>query len=369
MKILKIKNNDKNTKEKEELLCHEKIINNWENEFKSILKNKEKVTLELFPIDKKWFEEYKRKVLSNNIPIYTRIENYKKISPLDKLNILQDLKSINPSSDFILLNKNSLDSFHPSIINKKINIKLVCQFLNGKMVTKIGNLSYYFYNIDENNLIKEGILLFDKINENQINDVILNFLNRHINLFINSYFAHISTSNDKFIIYHRNEFDFLIKKQQYTDSNNNSDMKLKSFQKNNIYIMQQIPSKTEKSNQQLCLKSPKRNHKFKNDSNNNLIPKANNIKNITENNETFKNNNLDKIIDSIIEFYYSNEQLKNIINSQEANGFKMINKYWLKAFKREYLFNEIKSILSMENNSLIYKKIISDFLISPFNFI
>jgi hypothetical protein len=146
-------------------------------------------------------------------------------------------------------------------------------------------------------------------------------------------------------------------------------MKLKSFQKNNIYIMQQIPSKTEKSNQQLCLKSPKRNHKFKNDSNNNLIPKANNIKNITENNETFKNNNLDIIIDSIIEFYYSNEQLKNIINSQEANGFKMINKYWLKAFKREYLFNEIKSILSMEKNSLIYKKIISDFLISPFNFI
>ena len=44
------------------------------------------MTLELFPIDKKWFEEYKRKVLSNNIPIYTRIENYKKISPLDKLN-------------------------------------------------------------------------------------------------------------------------------------------------------------------------------------------------------------------------------------------------------------------------------------------
>ena len=94
-----------------------------------------------------------------------------------------------------------------------------------------------------------------------------------------------------------------------------------------------------------------------------IIPKTNNIKNITENNETFKNNNLDNIIDSIIEFYYSNEQLKNIINSQEANGFKMINKYWLKAFKREYLFNEIKSILSMEKNSLIYKKIISDFLI------
>ena len=95
MKILKIKNNDKNTKEKEELLFHEKIINYWENEFKSILKNKEKVTLELFPIDKKWFEEYKRKVLSNNIPIYTRIENYKKISPLDNiLIILLDLNSI-----------------------------------------------------------------------------------------------------------------------------------------------------------------------------------------------------------------------------------------------------------------------------------
>jgi len=87
MKIAKIKNsnNTRNTKEKEEILYHEKIINYWENEFKSILKNKEKVTLELFPIDKKWFEEYKRKVLSNNIPIYTRIENYKKISPLDNI--------------------------------------------------------------------------------------------------------------------------------------------------------------------------------------------------------------------------------------------------------------------------------------------
>ena len=95
-----------------------------------------------------------------------------------------------------------------------------------------------------------------------------------------------------------------------------------------------------------------------------IISKTNNnIKNISENNATFKNNNLDNIIDSIIEFYYSNEQLKTIIKSKEANRFKMINKYWLKAFKREYLFNEIKSILSMENNSLIYKKIISDFLI------
>ena len=106
--------------------------------------------MDLYPIDKNWFEEYKRQVLSNNIPIYTRIENYKQISPLDNSNILQDLQSINPSSDFILLNKNSLDSFHPSIINKKINIKLVCQFLNGKMITKIGNVLYYFYNMDEN---------------------------------------------------------------------------------------------------------------------------------------------------------------------------------------------------------------------------
>ena len=184
-------------------------------------------------------------------------------------------------------------------------------------------------------------------------------------IFINSYFEHISSSNKKFIIYHRNEFDFLIKKQQNTDSNNNSNIKLKSFPKNNIYIKQQIPTETEKSSQQLSLKSPKRNFKFKNDSNNNLFSKTNNIKNISENNATFKNNNLDNIIDSIIEFYYSSERLKNIIKDKEINKpFKMINKYWLKAFKREYLFNEIKSILSMENNSLIYKKIISDFLIN-----
>ena len=78
------------------------------------------------------------------------------------------------------------------------------------MITKIGNLLYYFYNMDENNLINEGILMFDQINENHINDVILNFLNRNINLFINSYFEHISSSNEKFIIYHRNEFDFII---------------------------------------------------------------------------------------------------------------------------------------------------------------
>ena len=118
MKITKIQSNNitKNTKEKEEILYHEKIINYWENEFRSILKNKEKMTLELFPIDKNWFEKYKRQILSSNIPIYTRIENFKNISPLDNSNILQDLQSINPSSDFILLNKHSLE--FSSVCNK-----------------------------------------------------------------------------------------------------------------------------------------------------------------------------------------------------------------------------------------------------------
>ena len=37
----------------------------------------------------------------------------------------------------------------------------------------------------ENDLIERGILIFSKINENQISDVIFNFLNRNINLFIN----------------------------------------------------------------------------------------------------------------------------------------------------------------------------------------
>ena len=57
--------------------------------------------------------------------------------------------------------------------------------MNGKMITKIGNLLYYFYYMVENDLIERGILIFSKINENQISDVIFNFLNRNINLFIN----------------------------------------------------------------------------------------------------------------------------------------------------------------------------------------
>ena len=122
MKISKNENDIKNTKERDEILYQEKIINYWDNEFWNILQNKEKITLDLFPIDKNWFEEYRRLVLSNNIPIYTRIENYQKISPLDNSNILHDIKSINPSSDFILLNKYSLDSFPPSLIRNEIII-------------------------------------------------------------------------------------------------------------------------------------------------------------------------------------------------------------------------------------------------------
>ena len=51
MKITKNENDIKNTKERDEILYQEKIINYWDNEFWNILKNKEKITLDLFPID------------------------------------------------------------------------------------------------------------------------------------------------------------------------------------------------------------------------------------------------------------------------------------------------------------------------------
>ena len=43
---------------------HKKIILQWEQELKIILKQNIKKTMELFPIDKKWFQNYKRALFS-----------------------------------------------------------------------------------------------------------------------------------------------------------------------------------------------------------------------------------------------------------------------------------------------------------------
>ena len=224
MKYMKNGSSVKNTSKRDEITTQQKIINHWENEFEDILKQKQKRTMELFPIDKNLFTEYKRLVLSDNLSLYERLNNYNSFPSLNNSNILYDMQSINPNSDFILLNKQSMDSFPPNLLsNKLFDVKLVCQFSDGKMITKIGYLLYYYYYLDEKNAIQEGILMFDKIIENHINEVIFNFLSRNIKLFINCYFSNEPSANNRFIVYHRNEFDFLIKKEEnqelYTNNN------------------------------------------------------------------------------------------------------------------------------------------------------
>ena len=55
----------------------------WEEEFLNNLKQNIQKDLELFPVEKFWFEEYKKSVISDGIPMHKRIENYNSFYPLD----------------------------------------------------------------------------------------------------------------------------------------------------------------------------------------------------------------------------------------------------------------------------------------------
>ena len=93
--------NMKNKTDQIKVVSHQLGILKWEEEFLNNLKQNIQKDLELFPVEKFWFEEYKKSVISDRIPMYKRIKNYNSFYPLDNSNILHDMKSINPNSDFI----------------------------------------------------------------------------------------------------------------------------------------------------------------------------------------------------------------------------------------------------------------------------
>ena len=334
----------------------------WEKEFEDTLRLKQKKDLELYPVDKLWFEEYKNSVLSDEIPMNKKIENYNSFKPLNNANILHDKNSINPNSNFIFLNKQNMDDFSPSVLSQKqFNITIIGRFYNGKMISRIGKNLYYCFFID-NDKINEGIFMFGNIDISSINPIINEFLNSNFEIFKNKYFHENDiSSNNHFYVYHRNEFDFLIKKNE----NNDNYYRASNLKKINI---------------------PKN---MKNKENNNVNNKQNfkqiipsKIKFIKTDNKSILNNELEKkyinplepnyisnLSKCIFEFYYSEQIVNDFINGKKKfrEPFKIINEKWLNKFKNIILYDQIKLKLSNENNSLKYKEIISDFINNNIN--
>ena len=308
----------------------------WEKEFEECLKFNLQKDLELFPVDKLWFTKYKNEVLLDCIPIEKKIENYHSFEPLNNSNILHDMKSINPESDFIFLNKDCMDSFSPSVMkNKQFNIKIIGRFLNGKMISRIGKDLYYLF-FTENNLIREGLLIFGNYDINLINQIINDFLHSDINIFKNKFFNANFSQNNKFIIYHRNEFDFLIK----TNKNGNmikSNLKIISIPKSNGNMKYGIE---------------------------NIKPRRN-IKLIKENGlNKYLTNEFLSLTPCIYEYFYSEKEINNFINDKSQNYkiFQIISKPFLDEFKKAIFYDKIKQLLSKEEKSTYFKKIISDFI-------
>ena len=380
MKIKKDKN------EEMKVISHQSIIQNWEKEFEAILKQKKEKNMELFPVDKEWFENYKNSVLSDNISIEQKLENYNRFLPFDNSNILHDKKSIKPDFNFIFLNKESMDSFsHYIMKKKKFNIKIIARFLNGKMVSKIGKGLYYVCYVDDKNDIKEGILMFGDLDILSINSLIYNFQRMDINIFLYNYFHEKPFSNEKFIIYHRNEFDLLIKNKDtnsFFKKNNlkkiNMPKNIKSFS-NGIYnstknIHHLSPNK----------KNMKDNNLYSNISfkPNGALNESNSSKGINKNyklNSPNLYNNpklrkfylgenqinsriLSNLVDCIYEYYYNEEMLKQFINNRgQFKILQMINKNWLENFKDKIHYNKIKKLLKGKESGE-FKKLIIDFI-------
>ena len=363
--------NNKKIKETKEdqikVISQQLIILKWEQEFEKLLEEKQEKVMELFPVDKIWFEKYKTEVLTDGIPIEQKIENYKSFSPLDNSNILYNQNSINPNSNFVFLNKESIDSFSPTLMkNIQFNIKIIARFLNGKMICKIGKQIYYFFYIDydNNKEIKEGILMFGNYDTNTINPIINTFLSNEVNVFINNYFPNQPSSNGKFIIFHRNEFDLLLKNEQNITLNKKNVLKKISISNNKVNMKKDLSNELDNSKYKLKQSSPKRRKFMKNTDNSisNYNYKENGMNSMECYNGT--NYNITNIIDCINELYYSENMIENFINDRKSQFkiFQLINKRWLDTFKETIKYDEIKDKLSNENNSIVYKKIIYDFL-------
>ena len=351
----------KNKEDEIKVISHELAIKKWEKEFEDNLRQNNQKDIELFPVDELWFENYKNSVISYDIPMSKRIEKYYSFDPLNNSNILHDMKSINPNSDFIFLNKEIMDGFYPLLLkNKQFNIKLIGKFLNGKMITRIGTNLYYCFFI-ESNLLREGILMFGNI---EISSIITDFLNLTINIFINRYFNNGHFSNDKFIIYHRNEFDFLIKKKKNDIINKENNLKIIKIPRDNGMVKNLIKNDD--------IEKPKRNFKVFSLDHENNIAKNDNFKQKQQIEKIQKNGlnyiepkNISNIVNCIREYYYSEQLINNFINDNiksHYKTFKIINKNWLETFKKKFLYNQIKNILSENQKYTDYKRIISDFV-------
>ena len=362
---------------------HKLKLSNWEEEFKYYLSQDIETNLELYVIEKKWYEDYKNAVFSNTIQGQTKIYNYNHFQPMDNSHIIYSQNTINPDSNFILLNKDCMNSFSSNITNSKSNleIKLVAHFSNNKMISKIGNSLYYFYYLDEDIRIREGFFIFGEIESNKIDSIINNFLNSNINAFIKHYFKGINPNKNKSgksILYHLDDFDFIIKinESDYYNINNkkiNYTGRMNSINNNerNICIVNITTGNNKKSKNKKkgngyrwSSSSPKRN----NIGNNNLIINLNINNNIQDfnvrNHRSFEKKNRSNITDCIYEYFYSEKEYKSFINQPKKNSksFIPINKFWLNKFLLKCQYEKIEKNILLKNSSHYYKKLIDQYL-------
>ena len=361
---------------------HKLKLTNWEREFKYYLSQNIETNLELYAIEKKWYEDYKKAVFSNKIQEQTKINNYNYFQPMNNSHIIYSQNTINPDSNFILLNKDSMNSFSPNITNSKSNIKikLIARFSNNKMISKIGNSLYYFYYLDENNIIREGFFIFGDIGSNKIDSILNNFLGNNINIFMKHYFKGIhpnKNKNGKTILYHLDDFDFIIKVNE-SDSNNfnyktiNISGRMKNINNNerNIHIVS-IKNNDKKSKKKKEGKgyrwslSPQRN----NIGNNNLIINLNINNNCIEdfnmrNHRSYGKKNRNTIIDCICGYFFSEKEYQSFINQPKKNckSFIPINKYWLYKFLSKYSYEKIEKNILLKNSKINYKELINEYL-------
>ena len=370
---------------------HINNILNWEKKFKSYLSDKKERKMELFPIDKEWYEDYKKAVFSDNIQDTSKLRNYNNFQPIDYSHILYNKKNINPDSNFVLLNKESYKSFSPNLLLNNRDVRVTAHFSNKKMISQIGPKLYYFYYLDKNKIIKEGFFIFEKdLDDENINLIINDFMNKSISSFIQHYFKNTKITeqkNKKSILYHLNNFDFIIKNEinDYINHNkvslntkasnlslNDSLKNKRNCKVNNINNKSKIKDKLKEKekdnyekikNNTLRISSPQNNILYNLNNSmatNNSIELNKNISFINKRTERKKYN----IIDCIYEYFYSQIEFKNFINENKQRRINLmpINKEWLDEFCLKCKYNKIEAILSNENNSLKFKQIINNFL-------
>ena len=344
------------------ILEQKKIIYNWEKELKRLLHQKEKIEKELYIIDHEWFLCYKKAVLSDKLNIITKIKNYNSFEPI---NDSFDRKSINPNSNFILLNRESLESFSSDIIPKDCSkIKLKVIFFKGKMLSDIKNNLYYFLYLDENDLIKDGFFIFEE-DQNDIEDIFNYFYENEIKVFITHYFNNVKPNydnNKKCKLYHSNDYDIILRNSENYDENN---LNTNNTEKINSTKLKRIKIKKDDMNNLYSYE----NKNLKNHSkNNNLNNNVNNSVDKTNKTNLYKHYDkiCNKIVNCIYEYFYSQKELELFINnqSQKIKNFMPINIDWINDFLLKCSYNNIKEfLLKNEKTSLNFKSIIKNYLI------